>query len=582
MKTLRCAIYTRKSNEEGLDQAFNSLDAQREAGLDYIKSQKHEGWKAVTKRYDDGGFSGGTMKRPGLEQLLDDIDRGRVDVVVVYKVDRLSRSLNDFARMMQLFDEKLVSFVSVTQQFNTTTSMGRLTLNMLLSFAQFEREIAGERIRDKIAATKKKGYWVCGQPPLGYRRQRDDELRGLYITPEEAELVREIFLRFIELRSYVAVADALNKDGHTTKRWTSSTGRVHGGRPFTQKYVYKVLTNPVYIGKITHTRNGTTEIYDGRHGAIINQTTWDNAHQLITTQDRSTLHRWTHPHLLKGKLRTHQNFAMSPTSTHRPLTKRGATNPGNRQKRLVRYYISQKAIKHGFKSCLIKTINAEHLDDLVRGVVLDHLDLNELSQQPIELRDHWIRMIIDGVVLAPDMLTIRLDTDRIVELKQHDLGTPPTDPSTHPICLYQPEVEDRGRLIHLVLKIQIKKLDGRRLLLSPDGHDLVIPSKSEPKQHIVDAIGLAYHWHNDLLKTGLSIRDYAAANGLGRTRIIKLLPLTQLGPDILKRALAGTLPSSITLNDLLTAAKQLDWDRQTAELGIDAMANPQRTNQRAS
>ena len=187
MKTVRCAIYTRKSNEEGLDQAFNSLDAQREAGLDYIKSQKHEGWTAVEVAYDDGGFSGGTMKRPGLERLLDDIDKGRVDVVVVYKVDRLSRSLSDFARMMQLFDDKQVSFVSVTQQFNTSTSMGRLTMNMLLSFAQFEREVASERIRDKIAATKKQGYWVCGQPPLGYRVQREDEPRGLYIVTDDAE-----------------------------------------------------------------------------------------------------------------------------------------------------------------------------------------------------------------------------------------------------------------------------------------------------------------------------------------------------------------------------------------------------------
>ncbi|MEO0632045.1 MAG: recombinase family protein, partial [Planctomycetota bacterium] len=379
---IRCAIYTRKSNEEGLDQAFNSLDAQRESGLDYIKSQKHEGWTAVDTAYDDGGFSGGTMKRPGLKRLLDDIDKGRVDVVVVYKVDRLSRSLNDFACMMQLFDDKQVSFVSVTQQFNTSTSMGRLTMNMLLSFAQFEREVASERIRDKIAATKKQGYWVCGQPPLGYRVQREDEPRGLYVVPHEAELVRLVFGRFIELKSLVGVANALDEAGYTTKHWVSSTGREHGGKPLSQKYVHGILTNPVYIGKITHARDGKTEVYDGRHEPIVDQVVWDHAHQLIGHRDTKSLHRWTHPHLLKGKLRTSDGFAVSPTSTHRPLTKRGSTARGRGQKRLVRYYVSQKALKHGFKSCRIKSINAEHLDDLVRAMVLDQLADERLNEQP--------------------------------------------------------------------------------------------------------------------------------------------------------------------------------------------------------
>ncbi|MEM9167281.1 MAG: recombinase family protein [Planctomycetota bacterium] len=569
MKTVRCAIYTRKSNEEGLDQAFNSLDAQREAGVDYIKSQRHEGWKVAPNRYNDGGFSGGTMKRPGLVKLLDDIDKGQIDVVVVYKVDRLSRSLNDFARMMQLFDDKQVSFVSVTQQFNTTTSMGRLTLNMLLSFAQFEREVAGERIRDKIAATKKKGYWVCGQPPLGYRLQREDEPRGLYIIPDEAERVREVFRQFIELRSLVAVAEAMNEARYTTKCWTSSTGRVHGGKPMTQKYVYKLLTNPVFIGKIAHTRNGKTEVYDGRHEPIIDRATWDAAHRLTTTQDRDKLHRWTHAHLLKGKLRTGEDFAMSPTSTQRPLTKRGET----KQKRLVRYYISQKAIKHGFKTCPIKTINAEYLDDLVRGIVLDHLDFEQLTFQPCERRDQWLRRVVEAVVLSTELLTICLDVEQIASLRQHEFQATTGEQASHPTCCYTPEVEDRGRLIHLTLKIQIKKLDGRRVLLSTDGHDLVIPSVPEPKQHIVDAIGLAYRWHDELINSGQQIRDFAAANGIGRTRILNYLPLTQLGPDILKAALTGTLPDRVTLDDLRTAAKQLGWSRQAKELGIENNAD---------
>jgi len=566
MKITRCAIYTRKSNEEGLDMAFNSLDAQREAGIDYIKSQKHEGWLLVEDEYNDGGFSGGTMKRPGLKQLLDAIDRGRIDVVVVYKVDRLSRSLSDFARMMDVFDEKHISFVSVTQQFNTTTSMGRLTLNMLLSFAQFEREVSGERIRDKLAATKKKGYWVGGTPPLGYRLQTGEESKGLFIIPEQADLVRTIFERYIDGPSLVAVANELNEAGYTTKQWTSKKGIFHGGKRLSQKYIHGVLTNRIYIGKITHTRGDHTEIYEGLHESIIDQATWDTAQKLMTKQDRKSLHRWTHPHLLKGKLRTSDGFAMSPTSTHRPLTKKNETN----QKRLVRYYISQKAIKHGFKNCPIKTINAVHLDELVRGLVLGYLNHSELDQQSTEVRDRWIRKAIHEVTLAPDSITVQLDTKKIEQLQRHSFRSLPNVIPSRPVCLRTPEVDDRGEHIELKLQLQIKKLDGRRLLLSPDGHDLIIPSTPEPRQHIVDAIGLAYRWHDELIKSSFQITEFAKVQGIARTRIIKLLALTQLGPEVLRHALAGTLQSTITLDDLLTASMQLDWDRQAAELGINA------------
>jgi len=251
---LRCAVYTRKSSEEGLEQSFNSLDAQREAGRDYIKSQKHQGWTAVSTHYDDGGYSGGTTQRPALQRLLDDIARGRIDVVVVYKVDRLSRSLADFARLMQTFDEHKVSFVSVTQQFNTTTSMGRLTLNMLLSFAQFEREVTGERIYDKIAATKRKGVWVAGRPPLGYRVSRPDEAPGdrrLRIVEHEAAIVRAIFAAYLKRSSPLAVARRMNAAGHATRAWKDARGNTRGGNRFNAATVKKILCNPVYVGKIT-------------------------------------------------------------------------------------------------------------------------------------------------------------------------------------------------------------------------------------------------------------------------------------------------------------------------------------------
>src|SRR5690348_2795335 len=235
----RCAIYTRKSSEDGLEQEFNSLHAQREACEAYIRSQRHEGWVLVSTAYDDGGFSGGTMERPALERLLADISGDRVDTIVCYKVDRLTRSLADFARLIEIFDRHPVSFVSVTQQFNTTSSMGRLTLNVLLSFAQFEREVTGERIRDKIAASKQKGMWMGGNPPLGY----DVAERKLVVNPAEAETVRRIFALYLELGCVRRLKDAVDRRGWTTKRYTTSAGKLQGGRPISRGHLYRILAN---------------------------------------------------------------------------------------------------------------------------------------------------------------------------------------------------------------------------------------------------------------------------------------------------------------------------------------------------
>ena len=257
VRKLRCAIYTRKSSEEGLEMEFNSLDAQREAALAYIQSQKHEGWVLVPDRYDDGGFSGGSMERPALQRLLRDVESGRIDVIVVYKVDRLSRSLTDFARIVEVLDKHNVSFVSITQQFNTTSSMGRLTLNILLSFAQFEREVIGERIRDKFAASRRKGMWMGGTPPLGY----DVVDRKLVVNEAEAELVRLIFARFLQLGSATALARELRKAGHTTKCWTTQDGRHRRGKPIDKGVIYKILNNRVYLGDAVH--KGTS--HPGEH-----------------------------------------------------------------------------------------------------------------------------------------------------------------------------------------------------------------------------------------------------------------------------------------------------------------------------
>src|SRR6202051_5040831 len=257
----RRAIYTRKSSEEGLEQEFNSLAAQREACEAYIRSQQHEGWLLARNRYDDGGFSGGNLERPAAQRLLTDIRAGRIDIVVVYKVDRLTRSLADFARLVELFDAQGVSFVSVTQQFNTTSSMGRLTLNVLLSFAQFEREVTGERIRDKIAASKQKGMWMGGLVPLGYEVHE----RRLIVNQSEAETVREIFRRYLELGGVRLLMEELNRRGIRSKIRVAKNGKTSGGNSFFRGALYVLLSNPIYIGEIRHKGNS----YSGEHSAIV-------------------------------------------------------------------------------------------------------------------------------------------------------------------------------------------------------------------------------------------------------------------------------------------------------------------------
>src|SRR5216110_3061289 len=262
----RCAIYTRKSSEEGLEQEFNSLQAQSEACEAYILSQRHEGWVLARTRYDDGGFSGGNMERPALQRLLADIQGGRIDIIVVYKVDRLTRSLADFARLVEIFDAQGASFVSVTQQFNTTSSMGRLTLNVLLSFAQFEREVTGERIRDKIAASKKKGMWMGGTVPLGY----DVKERKLVVNPKYARIVQEIFTQYLRLECVAALKRYLDERRMRTAARISSAGRTYGGRPYSRGALYKLLKNQIYIGRIVH----RGESYPGQQQVIIEPEIW--------------------------------------------------------------------------------------------------------------------------------------------------------------------------------------------------------------------------------------------------------------------------------------------------------------------
>lgn len=350
-KTTRCAIYTRKSTEDGLEQEFNSLDAQRESGESYVASQKSMGWVALDERYDDGGYTGGNMDRPALERLLADIKAGKVDCVVVYKVDRLSRSLMDFARMMQVFDAHNVAFVSVTQHFDTSSSMGRLILNVLLSFAQFEREIISERIRDKKAATARKGKWCGGIPVLGYDVDRSTGSPRLAVNAAEAARVREIFGLYLKLGSLLPVIEELAQRGWRNKQWTSKGGKVMGGLPFNKTNVYCMLVNPVYIGKIVH----KTDLYDGEHEPIIPRDTFQKVQSQLQYNGRTggLEARNKYGALLRGLLFCK---ACGSAMTHSFVAKKN---------KRYRYYTCTHAIKSGYKICPSGSLPAAEIERVV-------------------------------------------------------------------------------------------------------------------------------------------------------------------------------------------------------------------------
>jgi site-specific DNA recombinase len=361
--TIRCAIYTRKSTDENLDTDFNSLDAQREAAESYVASQREAGWVAMPERYDDAAFSGGTLERPALQRMLRDIEAGKIDCVVTYKVDRLSRSLLDFTKLVEVFDRHGVTFISVTQSFNTTTSMGRLTLNMLLSFAQFEREVIGERIRDKVAASKQRGMYMGGTPPLGY----DVVNKKLIVNASEAALVREIFRRFVTDGSTTRLAQALTAEGKTTKAWTTKDGKVRVGTPWHKGHIYKLLNNRLYLGQIEHKGN----CYPGEHEAIVSQEAWDEAHAILNENYRARAARTRAkvPGLLKGIIRCgHCDAAMGIT-----YTKKQGTDTH------YRYYLCVHAAKAGYSTCPVRTVAAGEIEASVIALVRKSLTTPEVA-----------------------------------------------------------------------------------------------------------------------------------------------------------------------------------------------------------
>ena len=404
-KRLRCAVYCRVSSDERLNQEFNSIDAQKEAGHAYVASQRSEGWIPVGDDYDDPAFSGGNMERPGLRRLMADIEARRIDIVVVYKIDRLTRSLADFSKMVEVFERQGVSFVSVTQQFNTTTSMGRLMLNVLLSFAQFEREVTGERIRDKIAASKRKGLWVGGVPSLGY----DVVNRKLVINPAEAEVVRRIFTDYPRVGSTTMFVQQLRHEGVTSKSWISQSGKDRVGQLLDKGALYKILNNPLYVGDIRH--KGVC--YPGEHEAIVTRGQWDVVQATLASSPNGAKRgqmRVERPALLKGLIFTRDGRAMTPHST------KGTGG------KVYRYYLSTRDSKEGHGASHVKMLPAGEVDEAVmaqvRGLLRSPEMVAQVWREIAKLKDKATAGMNETQV-AVALNRIDLVWDQLFPLEQH-------------------------------------------------------------------------------------------------------------------------------------------------------------------
>jgi len=543
-KTVRCAIYTRKSTEEGLEQEFNSLDAQRDSCDAYVASQKSEGWNALRNHYDDGGYSGGTLDRPGLLQLLADIEAGQIDVVVVYKIDRLTRSLMDFAKLVEVFDRKAVTFVSVTQSFNTTTSMGRLTLNVLLSFAQFEREVTGERIRDKIAASKRKGMWMGGTPPLGY----DVVDRKLVINAEEAKTVRWIFQRYRELGSVRALGEELEKMGIRSKSWTSMTGRRHAGVAFSRGSLYHLLKNQILVGRITY----KSEHHPGEHEAIISPELFEAVQNQIAENRKHELGKKNASQnaLLTGILFDQDGALMSPHYSVNPVGAR------------YRYYISPEI--PAVPSSKIHRVPAISLESVIIAT-LDRLKL--ITESATTSPDKTARELLIRVALSHRSIVIHLNTTKALETWRS--GDPAlanfedTDVVRHhrSFLLVGEIIDIDKERIRLVLPIRAKFRGGQASVVQPAGTKADI---SWPDTVLIDALKKAHLWKQMLLNGEVdSINELATRFDYDRRDAGRLFTLISLGPAATREILEGRQPSDLRLQHLLDHFVPLSWQEQS-------------------
>jgi site-specific DNA recombinase len=572
---MRCAIYTRKSSEEGLEQSFNSLDAQRESSEAFILSQRQEGWRVVPTRYNDGGYSGGNMERPALKRLLEDVEAKKVNVIVVYKVDRLTRSLSDFAKIVEALDARGVSFVSVTQQFNTTSSMGRLTLNILLSFAQFEREVTGERIRDKIAASKKKGMWMGGLVPLGY----DLEVRKLIPNSKESELVCKIFSLYLKVGCVSKLAVLLDREHVRSKVWTTRTGARLGGVAFARGALYALLRNRLYIGEIRHRDHW----YPGEHKGVVPRDLWDKVQAQLNSnlQTRRKRARDQASSLLTGLVEDAAGNRFTPSFT----IKRG---------RRYRYYVSQLAIKNPPGQCDGPTrVPAHELESRVTERLLAFLKsdadvfdrLGAEDESPAisrnlvaaakklaarlpslpsdDLRD-LLGAFLRRVVIQETSIEIMISRKELRQLFENG-GKAPADN-----LLGRRTPVDPTDLISLTVEARRKRCGGEvHLVVPPNSSDSV----RHPKSSLIKAIARAHGWHEKVVQgNALDMRSLARQAGLTERYVGKVFGCAFLAPDIIESILEGRQPHDLNFEKLCEHVP-LSWAEQREHFGFPPVSS---------
>ena len=567
--TLRCAIYTRKSTEEGLDQEFNSLDAQREACTAFINSQVGQGWKALPKLYDDGGISGGTMVRPALHELLADINAGKIDVVVVYKIDRLTRSLMDFAKIVEVFDKHKVSFVSVTQQFNTLSSMGRLTLNVLLSFAQFEREVTAERIRDKFAASRSKGMWMGGPTPLGYI-VRD---KKLLVHPEEAETIKKIYSLYEQLSSVRKLKEHLDQLGLMSKLRVRNDGTPTGGKLFGRGQLQWILTNPIYAGLTSH----KGKLSEGQHEAIIARDTWNSIQSFLANRaPRQRMH-------LAGELKKSpavtQNTALLAGIIYDETDDRLTPSHANKAGVRYRYYVSMRLLHEGKKDTSGWRLPAKTLEELVLKqldlLLRDHkqlhsiLNLTNVNIQDLEKTmasvaslclgvacDNYSKVrailceIVDRIVVAPGLLTITLNRKKLASLLNVQLNDSDIDSDCY--CLSVPfSFKRRGKEPKIIIGDEVE-------------------AQKFFDEALINTIRNAHRWMRQLQSAQSStVVEIAKSESLDDGEISRVLPLAFLAPDIVEAILEGRQPLALTARVLKRLKPlPLSWIEQRQILGF--------------
>ncbi|WP_373473453.1 recombinase family protein [Sphingorhabdus lacus] len=558
-RTVRCAIYTRKSTEDGLEQEYNSLDAQYDACAAYALSQCHEGWTVLSERYDDGGFSGGNMERPALKKLMADVETGKVDIILLYKIDRLTRSLSDFARIVDVLDHKGASFVSITQSFNTTTSMGRLTLNMLLSFAQFEREVTGERIRDKIAASKKKGIWMGGTVPLGY----DVKNRRLIVNEKEAELVRHIMRRYIDLGSVSALVDELAAQGHRTKVQKGTSGPHKGGCTFQRGTIYHLLSNRIYRGMIVH----KGQAYPGEHEAIVPEDLWNAVQNTVANRSSGGASKKskTRSSLLIGKLFDGLGRPMTPTHSKKGVKR-------------YRYYISRIPEGAGKTDEPLWRVTATDVEKLVCDQVHELL-----SSQPkihaLLKRSNADAQLIQRVLRKADMAAAIVRSGNAVD-RSSLVGS-----LIDKVTMYDRQLEVTLSAIDLssILEIDKDNIQMDEITLSCEvdkvrkGHAirLVIPAVNantgdRPKNERLVGLIREAHQTAQIVKDnpGQSLSSLASSHGKCRTHMARLIAITCLAPDIVTAIIEGTQPANLKKIDLLNKELPMCWKKQRTVLGF--------------